>query len=558
MDKIIPASISNFPTLVSGDYYYVDKSLMIKDLVELGDGASLFTRPRRFGKTMNLDMLKTFFDHSVPNGKEIFSGLKVSKYPDVMCHLGKYEVIRMDFTYLESSNMKLFLGCFSDLMSNVFSKYSDILNCETIPEPTRAKFALIMNAQADDSVLLSSMPLLCECINIAYGMKTVILIDEYDKPVHEAYLKGFYDEFMAIYSPFMERTLKANQNYKFAVLTGVSHLSKETIFSGLNNLQEFDIFRTKCDESFGFTEKEVSDLISEIGLPEEQLDVMREYYDGYRFGNEDVYNPYSVMNHLQRLREGVMSPRNHWVQSGDTSLITDVLIRTAPEFRDRILALSIPENSITTSINPRLSLRNIQSSKENVLEETAVTMMVTSGYLKAVPYDEKKYTITVPNMEVVEAFENLMNNLDIVDKTSVSRLTEYMFNKNGEKATTELNKILDGQSPRDHYDEKVHKFFLSILFGFSGYRYQTELGSGDGYVDLYIKGTRARPGLLMELKYSDEKCDMSNLARNALKQISEKEYSRNIDESHIIVGIGYHKHSAKVVFGDTIAIAPRT
>lgn len=556
MSKIIPTSISNFPTLVSGDYYFVDKSLMIKDLVELGDGASLFTRPRRFGKTMNLDMLKTFFDHNVPNGEEIFSRLKIGDYPEVMRHLGKYEVIRMDFTYLESSNMRLFLGCFSDLISNVFSKYSGILSCEKIPEPMRAKFELIMNAQADDSILLSSMPLLCECINTAYGMETVILIDEYDKPVHEAYLKGFYDEFMGIYAPFMERTLKANQNYKFAVLTGVSHLSKETIFSGLNNLKEFDIFRTKCDESFGFTKNEVSALISEIGLPNEQLDVMREYYDGYRFGSEDVYNPYSVMNHLQRLKEGAVNPNNYWVQSGDTSLITDVLVRTTPEFRDRILALSIPGNSIITTINPRLSLRNIQSSKENVLEETAITMMVTSGYLKAVPYDEKKYTITVPNMEVVEAFESLMNNLDIVDRTSVSRLTEYMFSKNSEKATTELNKILKGQSPRDHYDENVHKFFLSILFGFSGYRYQTELGSGDGYVDLYIKGTRTRPGLLMELKYSDEKCDMTRLADSALKQISEMNYSCNIDETHIIVGIGYHKHSAKVVFGDTINVPP--
>ena len=556
MDKKIPAGICDFRTVAGGEYHFVDKSLLIKDIIEIGNGAFLFTRPRRFGKTMNLSMLEAFFGDDIPDGTELFSGLKISAFPKAMEHLGKYKVIRLNFADIESSDMDEFKECFSLMMSTACLSFDRIEGCEAISKTERDQFVAIRDRRADRALMRKSLSLLVKWVRIAYGKDTVILIDEYDKPVHQAYLMGFYNEFMKFYAPFMESSIKSNQDFRYAILTGVSHVSKETIFSGLNNLMEFDVFEAMQDESFGFTEPEVRDLLAEIGLPSEQLDVMRAYYDGYRFGTEDVYNPFSVTKHIMSCLRGDGNPKCYWVQSADVSMIADILTRTDPAFRDRILTLAIPGNAMERSIDPRLMLRDFQSTDENLLEKATLTMMVTSGYLKAVRNDSGRYTITVPNMEVSEAFEDLVQTMNIVANTSVSRLSEFMFRKDAVKSTEELNKIMDGQAPRDHYDETVHKFFLSLLFGFSGYRYQTELGSGDGYVDLYIKGGRSRPGLLMELKYSDEKCDMSKLADSALKQISEKEYSRSIDETHIIVGIGYHKHSAKVVFGDTVVVPP--
>ena len=557
MSKMIPAAVRDFQTLANGDYHFVDKSLMIKDIVELGKGAFLFTRPRRFGKTMNLSMLEAFFDKDTLDGDRLFSGLKISEFSDVMEHRGKYKVIRLNFADIESFDQAIFLERFSIMMSKIYVRFSRVLECDGVLDDEREQFKAIRSGRANWGLLLDSVSLLSRWVKIAYGTDVVILIDEYDKPVHAAYLKGFYTEFMDFFAPFMESTLKSNPDFSFAVVTGVSRISKETVFSGLNNMREFDIFKSNCDESFGFTEEEVGALISEIGLPSEELDTMRKHYDGYHFGNEDVYNPFCVMSYIQDRLSGQTGTDSYWAQSGDTMMISDVLSRTEPSFRDRILTLAIPGNYLKCKINPRLTIRKLQSMDEAVLEESTITLMVTSGYLKAIPCDDGDYIITIPNMEVFDGYEELVSDMGISDITSASRLSEFMFRKDAVKATEELNKIMDGQAPRDHYDEKVHKFFLSLLFGFSGYRYQTELGSGDGYVDLYIKGAKSRPGLLMELKYSDEKCDMSKLADSALKQISEKEYSRNIDETHIIVGIGYHKHSAKVVFGDTVVVPPK-
>ncbi len=556
MGKMIPAAVRDFRTLANGSYHFVDKTLMIKDIIDLGDGVFLFTRPRRFGKTMNLSMLEAFFDCGTPDGERLFSGLKVSEHPDVMEHLGKYKVLRLNFADIESSNQAFFLDRFSVMMSRLYVRFSRVLECDDVLDDEREQFMAIRGRRASEGLLSESISMLARWVKIAYGIDVVILIDEYDKPFHAAYLNGFYTEFMDFFSPFMESSLKSNPDYRFAVLTGVSRIATGTIFGGLNNLMEFDMFEAMLDESFGFTESEISALISDVGLPEEETDVIRNYYDGYRFGDEDVCNPFCVMSYIQDRLNGQTGTDSYWVQSGDTAMISDVLSRTDPDFRDRILTLAISGNSMERTVDPRLTLRDLQSTDEDVLEEAVLTLMVTSGYLKAVRSVSGRYVITVPNQEVSEVFENLVQRMSIVASTSVSRLSEYMFRKDAEKATGELNKIMDGQAPRDHYDETVHKFFLFLLFGFSGYRYQTELGSGDGYVDLYIKGAKSRPGLLMELKYSDKKCDMSKLADSALKQITEKEYSRNIDEAHIIVGIGYHKHSARVAFGDTVAAQP--
>ena len=543
-----PVSISNFNTIVSENFDFVDKSLMIKDIVDQKSGAFLFTRPRRFGKTMNLNMLDAFFNCDCTNNKELFSKLKISKVPDAMEHLGKYKVIHLDFSQIESSSNEMFLKYTSVMISDLYKSYIDLITNKKLSEFDCSNFMDICNCKANIELLRGSITRLCKWIKAAYDKEVVILIDEYDKPAHKAYLSKFYEEFFDFFTPFMEATLKTNQDYRFAIVTGVSRISKQTLFSGLNNLKEFDIFKTRYDEAFGFTESEIKELLLKADIPMEEIEKIKAYYDGYRFGNEDVYNPFSVMNYLQDREYGDVEPQSYWVQSGDVSLITDTLSKTDPEFRDRIISLGVPGNTMTCEINPYLSMRNLFSVKKNILEEAAITLMVTSGYLKAIPTDNEQYVVSIPNTEVFKAYREFVKDLDIIEYNVTSKFIEYLYNKN-ERATTELNRILDGQSPRDHYDENTHKTFMSILFGYSGFRYQTELGSVNGFADLYVKATNKRPGILMELKYSDEKCDLEKLAEKALEQIDDKEYSRNIDEPHIKVGISFHKHTAKIVFG---------
>ena len=552
MALVFPTSVSDFKEIANGKYSFVDKTLMIRDIVSFESGPFLFTRPRRFGKTMNLSMLHCFFDMGHPENRDLFEGLKVSEYPDVMSHFGKYKVVHLDFSMLESSDMDDFMIRLRNMISKVFGNFKEIATSKKIDAEDRRSFKELREKKADSVELMFSILSLSQWIEQVYGTKAVILIDEYDKPVIQAYELGFLQEFMIKFKSFMESSLKTNQAYKFAAVTGVSHVSKASLFSGLNNLNEFDIFKKRYDEAFGFTESEVSELVSRAGLPAELLDTVRTYYDGYRFGDEDIYNPYSVMNYLQDCICGDYEPKAYWVRSGSTKLITDMLSRTAPDFREGILALGVPGNTMNSEIDPYLNFNSLSSDDPDDLNTAVITLMVTSGYLKAVESGDG-YAISLPNLEVAEAFDAMMKEMKVFKKATASNLIESICNMKADDATRELNRILDGMSPRDHYDESVHKTFMSALLGFSGYRYQAELGSGDGFIDIYAKGKDGRPGILMELKYSDKECDLDRLAEAALKQIRETDYSRNIDECHIEAGIAFRKHTARIAIGDRIA-----
>ena len=552
MDPCFPTNVSDFKTIASEGYTFVDKTMMIKDIVSFKSGPFLFTRPRRFGKTLNLSMLHCFFDMGHPENRDLFEGLKVSECPDVMSHFGKYKVVHMDFSILESSDMEDFQACLREMISITFSDFMEISESEKITGKDRKLFTDLYDGVADFAQLKLSILRLSQWIEQVYGTKAVILIDEYDKPVIQAYELGFLQEFMIKFKSFMESSLKTNQAYKFTIVTGVSHISKASLFSGLNNLNEFDIFKKEYDEAFGFTESEVSELISRADLPGVDLDTIKSYYDGYRFGDEDIYNPFSVMKYLHDCTRGDYEPKAYWVQSGSTKLITDMLSRTAPDFREGILALGVPGNIINSEVDPYLNFNGLSSNNPTNLKKAVITLMVTSGYLKAADAVNGKYTISLPNLKVAEAFDAMMSDMNVADKDDASNLIESICSMKADDATGELNRILDGMSPRDHYDESVHKTFMSALLGFSGYRYQAEMGSGDGFIDIYAKGKNGRPGILMELKYSEKECDLDQLAEEALGQIRKTDYSRNIDECHIEVGIAFRKHTARIAIGNRI------
>lgn len=541
-----------FDLIANGSFYYVDKTLLIKEIVETGTGAFLFTRPRRFGKTTNLDMLDCFFNVDDEDTSTIFNDLKIAQYPEIMEERGKYRVIHLDLSESNAPGLDLQMDRFRIMISRVMEKHAYILSDDDFDEYNRSLFASFRDRTATEAELIESINYLCEWIDRFDHRETVILIDEYDKPVHEAVTNGYYEGFMAFFKMFLESTLKRNQNYTYAVITGVSHISKESIFSGLNNLMEYDVFEELYDEYFGFTEEEISALLGEMGIPADNIDCIRDYYDGYRFGNRDVYNPFSVMNHLRDHERGKRTFKPYWVSSGDTSILSLALSHTDRDFIERVLSLGIPGNMIHADISPYLNMKDVTSGKDEERSEMAVlTLMVTSGYLKAVLCKDGRYDLMIPNTEVFTAFEQISKELRVVDVTTASDLVGSILSLQSERSTEELNRILEGQSPRDHYDERTHKLMLSCLFGYSGYRYQNELASGFGFVDVYVHGVNNGPGMLIELKYTgSEDEDLGELASSALEQIRRKDYSRNIKERHVKVGIAYHMNKASVVISD--------
>lgn len=552
MERSFLTSSSSFEDLVSGDYFYVDKSLFIRDIVEMKKGLFLFTRPRRFGKTTNLDMLDRFFNCRF-DSRNLFDRLRISGTDCYEQHLNRYCVIRLNFANCDSPSHSAAYKRFSMMMSDAASGFRRIEHSPLLSSYERSLYRRMTDCEMDRAEFYSSVPLLCRWIENVYGKEVVILIDEYDKPVNSSVIHGYYRELTADLRPFLESALKNNTHYRFAVMTGVSRITKESIFSGLNNLNEFDIFNSRYDEYFGFNEDEVERLLDDTGLDAGLIDGIREYYDGYRFGDCDIYNPFSVMRCLEAAYYGKPGFEPHWVNSGDTQMIADALNRTSAEFRDEVLTLGIPSNRMRTRLNPYLDFRYLESPYEEDLEEAVLTLMVTSGYLKAIPAGDGEYDVMVPNTEVFMAFRLMATRMRVVNERRMSTFIRSIYGLDSARATSDLNRILDGMSPRDHYDEYIHKIVLSTLLGYSGFRYQNELGSGDGFIDIYVESDGGGCGLLIELKCTDDrKTDLEALSEKALEQIASKDYSRSIREPHIAVGIAFRGHTASVMIGHTV------
>lgn len=426
---------SRFHEIANGDYYYVDKSLLIRDILKNGKKAFLFTRPRRFGKTTNLDMLDCFFNMDHIGESRVFEKLRIGQYPEYMSQRGRNRVIHMVFSDTDANNMPLFMDRFSTMISRMLADHRYILDNPDMDPVDRDVFDSLRNKTASESELIASVSYLCEWIHRYDGHETVIIVDEYDKPVQSAFLNDYYKVFMEFFSRFMESSFKTNADYRMAVIGGVSTVSKESIFGGMNNLCEIDIFDPRFDEYFGFTEGEVRDLLKEMDIPESEMSGIREYYDGYLFGNVEVYNPYSVMNHLENRLDGDGRLRPHWVSSGDTKIIANVISKNDRDFRESVISLGVPGNTMLSPVDLHMSFRSIQDGNtEEELRKASISLMVTSGYLKAIP-EGMEYRVLIPNTEVFTAFESIVRDLNIIDTVTASKLVKAILSKDSDSAS---------------------------------------------------------------------------------------------------------------------------
>ena len=391
----IPIGVDSFREIREDGYYFVDKSELISDIVDRRSKVYLFTRPRRFGKTLNLSMIDCFFNLKY-EGNSWFDGLKVMEHPDAVARMNSRPVIRIDMKGVRTKDYDLFLSRLSLIISDLYLSFDHLSDDGDLKPQLLDRFEKGKNQRLTESELQDSIRLLCTLLKARHGVAPIVLIDEYDYPINDSFGKDSYDSILDFLRGFYSSALKGNDDLGFAVVTGVMQIAKETIFSGLNNLSVNSIFSKDFDERYGFTPEEVESLCAYYGRPE-AFQEAREWYDGYRFGDAEIYNPWSVLNYV---RSG-FEPGLYWAGTSGNSII-DTLLDDTDERIASDLGTLANGGSISAEISPTVVMSDIGRRAD-----TIYSVMAVSGYLNAVP-DGKLYRISIPNKEMFEVFAGFM------------------------------------------------------------------------------------------------------------------------------------------------------
>ena len=555
----LPIGIEFYKKMIGEDYYYVDKTLMIRELLDRQDYVNLFTRPRRFGKTLALDMLKTFFEKEMDNeGKAIdnsvyFEGKKIMAAAEKYTrHMGQYPVIWLSLKSAKQPVLDTAIWMLKKQIAAEYDRHRYVLLSDRLLESDKILYQKIMSLSDDNRFYADAVAFLSKCLEKYHDQKVIILIDEYDVPLENAYFAGFYDEMTAFIRSLMESALKTNDALKFAVITGCLRVSKESIFTGLNNLNTISLMSNRYAEYFGFTEAEVSGLLKYYGL-ENRAKELKEWYDGYLFGRTEVYNPWSVLNYLNGLIvDKIPYPRPYWANTSSNHIIKE-LIENADERVKAELEDLMSGETIVKPIYEDITYEDIYRTQDNLWN-----FLFLTGYLKAVrtSFDGSRayMTMAIPNKEIRYIYENhlmewLGRRIRSIDCTEIYRA---ILEGDAQEFEILLRKQLKGCI--SYYDEKesfYHGFMTGIVSLIDGYRILSNRETGDGRADIMMLPLEEeKPALILELKYVkdikklDAGCDM------ALQQIEEREYADELVESGceqiIKYGICFCRKSCRV------------
>lgn len=555
-NKLLPVGIDDFNKLRKENFYYVDKTCLIRDLLNNWGEVNLFTRPRRFGKTLNMSMLKYFFE--IGTDKSLFEGLVISK-ETALCeeYMGKYPVIFISLKGVDGLCFQDAYGALRKTIRSEVSRFRILLDSLVISEDDRDFLERILHEDDSYADVCDSLRMLSYLLNLYYGKKVILLIDEYDVPLDKAYKHGYYKEMVSLLRSLFGQALKTNNSLFFAVLTGCLRVSKESIFTGLNNLKILSITDTRFDEGFGFTETEVKTLFSVYNI-ENRLSEAKEWYDGYRFGDKDVYCPWDVINYVDLISSNSKArPEAFWINSSGNDLVKRFIDKADRNTRADIEHL-IAGESIERKVRLDLTYDELDSTIDNLW-----SVLFTTGYLtqKGIR-DDGTYSLVIPNREVREVFvlyiQEWFKEKIVEDKKPMSKLCRSLLDGDYEGVERGLNtvlnqmiSVLDTKAREGEKENFYHGLLLGLLRSQEDWLIVSNRESGDGYPDIIVEPDDIDKGIIIEVKYSPRFDGLEGAADKAIRQIREKRYSEKLynegKRDILIYGIAFSRKRCKVV-----------
>ena len=553
--KKLPIGIDDFEKLRKNNFYYIDKTGLIKDLLDNWGEVNLFTRPRRFGKSLNMSMLQSFF--SVDSDPSVFKGLNIAN-EEALCekYMGQYPVISISLKGINGQTYETAFKMAIRVINEAASEMEYLLDSTRLSENDKNSFRELLKRDMDETALFGSLRELSRLLAKHYEKNTIILIDEYDVPLAKAFENGYYEQMTFLIRNLFEQALKSNRSLKFAVLTGCMRISKESIFTGLNNPKIRSIADVEFDEYFGFTEAEVQNLLQYYGLTD-HYDIVKEWYDGYRFGNIDVYCPWDVLNYCDTLRSNPDAlPQNYWINTSSNDAVRVFIEQSDNGTTKREIERLVAGEEIKKEIRQELTYKDVYSSIDNLW-----SVLYTTGYLTQKGRQEgNEISLAIPNVEIRNIFTSqimeffkeqvkedghtLNRFCDALERGDAGEVEKYF--------TGYLKKTI---SIRDTFVKKPMKenFYHGILLGILGVKDKWGISSnretGDGYSDIVVETENSTTGIILEIKYAHDG-NLEESCKNALKQIVNTHYEEELKNEGIDrilkYGIACYKKRCKV------------
>lgn len=526
--KPLPVGISDFVRAQS-EYYYVDKTMMIKEFLDDKPLVSLFTRPRRFGKTLNMDMLRVFFELSKEDTGKYFEDKAIWKCGENYTkHQGKYPVIFLTFKDVKFDTWEATQNKIASLLQAEFARHSELASSDKLPSFEKIYFDKVLSGNANEVELSSTLEYLSRMLYEHYEINPVIIIDEYDTPIQEGYSKNFYDEIVSFMRIFFSGAFKDNKYLSFGFLTGILRIAQESIFSGMNNLSVNSVLDAEYDEFFGFTYPEIHKMMDYYGILDKEVE-LKEWYDGYKFGDEEIYNPWSVINYVSKK----CVPQAYWVNTGKNEILEDVMQAASDDIIEKLFSL-LQGNRVIARIDQAFVYRSLADDPANIY-----SILMVAGYLKPLKKElqaDGSYLceVAIPNREIGAVYKSeilmYLQNVGAINKNTSNMFAESLYTNDIDMLQKSISEyVLKSVS---FYDAGTEGFYHGLVLGLiammdNQYRIKSNRESGYGRYDVsLIPRNKKMTGIIMELKYEKDLDDkgLDKLADEALRQIEDNEY----------------------------------
>ena len=561
--KALPVGLEFFRDFKSNNFYYVDKTAFIAEFLRNRGAVNLFTRPRRFGKSLNMNMFKTFFE--IGADASLFEGLDISKETE-LCeqHMGKYPVISLSLKDVEGGEFETAYDCLGMMISAEASRFDFLEESGRLSKADKMRFQKLVNGDFEKPAFLyGSLKLLSVLLHKHYGRRAIILIDEYDVPLDKAYQKGYYEQMIGLIRSFLSQALKTNESLDFAVLTGCLRIARESIFTGLNNFNVFSISDPRCAEYFGFTDSEVKEMLSYYGV-EDRFPDMKDWYDGYHFGDADVYCPWDVVVQCGKLRASRDAPMEpHWENSSSNAIIKDILEDATEITKGEIEAL-ISGEAVEKEIIPELTYTDLDNKNVNIRQTYLWSVLYATGYLTDAGKPESgRHKLVIPNKEVLRIYENKIRtwfeNQATGDTSRWERFCKAVKTGDAETVQELFNAFLsesisirDTAVRKEKKENFFHGLFLGLLRAEGSWRVKSNAESGTGYSDILLIVPKEKTGCVIEIKYA-EKGAFDAALKEAMEQIGSREYIDYLKQEGMETihkyGLACYRKTCRVAYG---------